>query len=584
MTTCGSQEKVAPERGEDNRGFGNNLLVALTLALTARGQDIGNKVRQDMGNSFHFTFGPFVGRDLESSYSSGATAAVRKVGFEGPTKHVAVVSVVWDQPQVWLQMEAALRARRATRIVESDTPPPPLATANQPQVAEADSADAPAPPELGKPETAGALGAGIPRATNSDGAHDRALAQADETQPARVAAHSPRSCGEAGKPDCGEARQSGVDGGFQGLVSYPGRAAHRTADGAGPAQPLSAGYLLLARPEVGAGTTGLPAVVPTLRLPAGNPCGQWWAIRIHRSGGTLAFERVVDRLGDSGGIHCSWAPGTERWARTNAPGNETGNHATALAQSQSPATANESVGECLQWDSSSRRVGAANPGSSLQAWGPPPASGNLEVSAVLAGSSGTQQRGDQVAGPKAFCGRSLRGVPSGPEAVPGEMADLFWPSADWRTLARRCGRDAPGQTRTLQKVDSQFCSGAGVAPALRAVPLRGECWRTHPYAPPPAGHSSAESMNGRKCYPCPVSLCYPCVVPLPTLTLSPGRGNSVRPLVLGWILGNVRLLLPGRSETKQNARNLYGVGVAGRDLPLTGSSRARQRYQAAKER
>gem|GEM_PF-4641453 len=69
-----------------------------------------------------------------------------------------------------------------------------------------------------------------------------------------------------------------------------------------------------------------------------------------------------------------------------------------------------------------------------------------------------------------------------------------------------------------------------------------------------------------------------------TLTLSPGRGNSVRPLVLGWILGNVRLLLPGRSETKQNARNLYGVGVAGRDLPLTGSSRARQRYQAAKER
>ena len=98
----------------------------------ARGQDMGNKVSQDMGDGFHFTFGPFGGRDLECSYSSGATAAVRKVGFEGPRKPVAIVSVVWHQPQEWLQMESAFRAGGAARIVESNPPSPRLAPANQP--------------------------------------------------------------------------------------------------------------------------------------------------------------------------------------------------------------------------------------------------------------------------------------------------------------------------------------------------------------------------------------------------------------------------------------------------------------------
>src|SRR6266496_2374740 len=56
--------------------------------------------------------------------------------------------------------------------------------------------------------------------------------------------------------------------------------------------------------------------------------------------------------------------------------------------------------------------------------------------------------------------------------------------------------------------------------ALRAVPLRGECYRTHRSAPPPAGRSSAGGMEGRKCYPCLCLKCYPCPCPPPTLTLS----------------------------------------------------------------
>src|SRR5213595_3357647 len=59
--------------------------------------------------------------------------------------------------------------------------------------------------------------------------------------------------------------------------------------------------------------------------------------------------------------------------------------------------------------------------------------------------------------------------------------------------------------------------------ALRAVPLRGECYRTHRSAPPPAGRSSAGGMEGRKCYPCLCLKCYPCPCPPPTLTLSQGE-------------------------------------------------------------
>src|SRR6266536_6401558 len=63
--------------------------------------------------------------------------------------------------------------------------------------------------------------------------------------------------------------------------------------------------------------------------------------------------------------------------------------------------------------------------------------------------------------------------------------------------------------------------------ALRAVPLRGECYRTHRSAPPPAGRSSAGGMEGRKCYPCLCLKCYPCPCPPPTLTLSPDGGEGI---------------------------------------------------------
>src|SRR2546426_8444075 len=112
------------------------------IPLTARGQDMGNKVGIDMGNSFHFISRPFEGHVMEGPYSSGATAAVREVGLEGPTKHVAVVSVVSNQPQVRLQMEATLRTRGSAGVVGSAPSSRPRASASERAMVATNSADA----------------------------------------------------------------------------------------------------------------------------------------------------------------------------------------------------------------------------------------------------------------------------------------------------------------------------------------------------------------------------------------------------------------------------------------------------------
>ena len=57
---------------------------------------MGNTVGIDMGNSFEAAAPVLLGH-VKGSSASGATAGVCEVGFEGPTKHVAVMSDV----QTW---------------------------------------------------------------------------------------------------------------------------------------------------------------------------------------------------------------------------------------------------------------------------------------------------------------------------------------------------------------------------------------------------------------------------------------------------------------------------------------------------
>src|SRR4051794_20546875 len=111
---------------------------------------MGNKAGIDMGNTFHFNSGLFHAHVVERTHRCGATLAVCEIGLEGPTKHVAVVSSFWNEPQERLQMDRAIRTGRTSWSSRADVPTASLSAANILGVAEADSTLAAATPELGK--------------------------------------------------------------------------------------------------------------------------------------------------------------------------------------------------------------------------------------------------------------------------------------------------------------------------------------------------------------------------------------------------------------------------------------------------
>ncbi len=136
-----------------------------------------------MGNSFRFTSRPFQGHVVERNVLCCAAAAICKVGLEGPTKHVAIVSRVWVQSQERLQMERAVRAERHARAARSSPPSPPIAPPNFDKVAEPDSRSAPTPSKLGEQKTGSAVGSRISRSSCSLRPHDWQMAQANEIEP-----------------------------------------------------------------------------------------------------------------------------------------------------------------------------------------------------------------------------------------------------------------------------------------------------------------------------------------------------------------------------------------------------------------
>ena len=448
-------------------------------ALTARGTDMGNRMGIDMGNSFHFICRPFRGRDMECSYSGGATAAVCEVGIEGPTKHVAVVSVVWHQPQVRLQMEASLRARRSARTVGSEAAAATLAAANKPEVDKANSTIATAPSDLGSSQAASSTGQRIQRAACPGSSYDQQMAQKDEAQWQGTTADSPWTAEEPWKVDGGSSEQPGMDGGFQGMVSNARRASSRSVDGAGFAQSISAEYPVVARSTVGAGATDLSWAVWTLWLSGGHSGGQRQSVRIDWASGAFALERLVDGAGNLRGVHRSRASRAERRARADAPSDEGRNHSTALAPPTCATTPDGPVEPRLQHNTSARRTGAAGPGGGLSSQSTAPPEGHIEVSPGVGKAPGQKQRRNQMVWTKTLRGRGIRWIRGGPQARPEEMGSLFRSIAHWRALAWGPEWNAPGQvfpTQTITCRDRQALPNERMSPhALRAVPLGGEC-------------------------------------------------------------------------------------------------------------
>src|SRR5205809_7989240 len=110
-----------------------------TLALTARCKDMGNTLCIDMGNSFHSTSGAFHEHVVERNLLCSTAAGICEVGFEGPQRHVAIVSEVRNQSQKRLQMEGTLRAGRSPRFARSESSSTSVASTGFRRVPETES-------------------------------------------------------------------------------------------------------------------------------------------------------------------------------------------------------------------------------------------------------------------------------------------------------------------------------------------------------------------------------------------------------------------------------------------------------------
>ena len=161
---------------------------------------MGNTMGIDMGNSFE-SIPPVLRGHVKGSSASGATAGVCEIGFAGPTKHVAVMSEVQNQPQVRLQMEEALRTRRMPWALRPEAPAPHLAKANKSQMVDPNWAFASEPSQLGKSQTASWVTQEISRTTCAGSPNDWQVAEENATESAHAPTLSPRPAKKTGIAD-----------------------------------------------------------------------------------------------------------------------------------------------------------------------------------------------------------------------------------------------------------------------------------------------------------------------------------------------------------------------------------------------
>jgi hypothetical protein len=106
-------------------------------------------MRIDMDNTFSLDLGLFRGHVVERNLLFGKALPVCEISFEGPTKHVAIMSFVPDQSTNRLQVEGSFRAVRPGGIARPVSTAAAISAAALDRVAEARSPVAPQTPLLG---------------------------------------------------------------------------------------------------------------------------------------------------------------------------------------------------------------------------------------------------------------------------------------------------------------------------------------------------------------------------------------------------------------------------------------------------
>src|SRR4051812_26830981 len=404
---------------------------------SAPSKDMGNKAGIDMGYTFSFIVGHLPGHDLAKSLVGSTAAAVRGIGFEEPTKPVAVVRTFWNQPQERLQMAGAFRASGYTRIARSAAAAKSVSAANIGSVGGKNSRLATPTSNLGQPEAGSATWPDASQGTGSLCPHDWELAQKAQAQQATATAFVERSPAQSQAADCGYTEQSRLDRGLQRLVSDGRRPACGTIDGPRRLQLLYTGGPFVWGAELEGSAESLPGTFRQVRLPQSDPGGQREPLWFEGSSGSDPIERVVDGAGNSRRVHYAGPSGTERGARANARCAQERNNTACLVPSERATTSYESVGEDLQSDTSTRGI---EPTSSSRCVSTQTRRGSrraCELSQAMGNTPRAQQWGDPMARAQALYRGGFywlcRGAQSGGLR---QVEDLFWETPAWRIAGR----------------------------------------------------------------------------------------------------------------------------------------------------
>ena len=456
-----------------------------------------------MGNSFHFICGLLPRHVVQRNVLGNSAAAVCEVGVEGPTKHVAFVSFVWDQSQEGLQMEATFRARGTSWSSGSASASTSLAATHFARMAGAHPADAPTASELGQSQACGWIAQGISRTTCAGVSDDQQMAESAQAEWVPEPT-TPGSATQTQVFDSGSPEQPRLDCGFQRLVSDPGWTAGGTADRPGSFQSLLADYSSAEASTLETCKTDFYSTVSREWLPANHPSGQRSTLRISRAAWAFAPERVVDGSGNSRRIYRSRTPGTERRARANASSLQGRGDPTDFEASARSAAAHRPMDCGLQPDSAPRSFGTKGAHGGLS----PPADAtpedNVDISERVGSAPSKEQRADQMAGAQTIYWRSLRWISDWSEVQgQGNICRLFCRLADWRALGFGRGRHATGpvSASVLKEfgTEKRAHAGGGQNPrpacwcSLRSGSLRSPPRSEHEHAATPPARKTKES-------------------------------------------------------------------------------------------
>src|ERR1017187_4782115 len=476
-----------------------------------------------MVNSFVIGWAVFHGYAVEDYFSDWGAGAFDPRSAPRAKVGQTMLSRSAGQPDDSLEMAAAVLARRPTRFAQSVAASAPDAAADRTGLGAAHRTVAPPASGLGRQEAPSGVVPGLESASIALCAHDCPLGRATGFGAATSASSAQGWAGAASDADRRPTSQPSVDDRFQRVVSDGGRDTRRTVDRARSVQPLRFGGAVVGQPTVAASSGCDERAFPRKRDAGSDPGGQRRAICVQRAGGIVAFERVVDAAGGSGGVHAPGSSRGQRSARTVSSGAEAGDGPATGTHASGTTAPDDGVVGVLQPGAAARGVGTVSAREVLSeewtALSAAPAA--RKISSGLDGATDSKQRRDSLERTTAIRRGGVRWTTCRVEATaPRGVGRVFHPFADRSSARCRCRSDAPD----------------GVSA------------------------SAARSSENQSVSDVLSSKCKRCVVTVPTLILSPRRGNH-----LGPVLRMTVRPIPSRDFSRRRRTILLLLGGEGRD-------------------